>query len=374
MLLRSLNITDFKNIEEARLQFSDKLNGFVGDNAMGKSNILDAIYFLSFAKSFSGVNDNMLIRRGTQAAFVRGQYIKGGADEEVAAALGAKRKSLKRSGKEYKRLSEHIGHFPAVLVAPADLNLVTGTSEERRKFLDMVISQADSRYLDCLIKYNRALEQRNRMLRDNITDTNLFLAIDLTLDANARYIYNVRQQQIQRLAEIHARNYHLIAGDDEPVALAYETQLDRVDDRSLMTLLEQNRQRDFVLRHTSVGIHRDDIDMQINGLPVRRVASQGQAKTFTVALRFAQYQFLAEATRLKPLLLLDDIFDKLDANRVEQIINLVASDAFGQIFITDTNRTHLDHILARANAPASLFGVRDGVTTPLSIPDQTSTI
>jgi DNA replication and repair protein RecF len=364
MILKELSLTNFKNIAEAQLSFSDKLNCFLGDNAMGKSNVLDAIYYLSFAKSFTGVTDAQLIRRGESFAFIKAAYRRRDVDEELVVGLGGRRKSFKRGGKEYKRLSQHIGLFPAVLASPADMSLVTGTAEERRRFLDMVISQADARYLDSLIKYNHLLEQRNRLLRDGANDMNLFLAIETAMDLSAAYIYKARRQYIDRLSEIHRRRYAQIAGEAEATSLRYSTPLDRREDHSLAALFDEYRQRDMILKHTSVGVHRDDLEMMINDMPVRRVASQGQAKTFTVALRFAQYEFLARASNMAPLLLLDDVFDKLDARRVEQIMNVVATDNFGQIFITDTNRKHLDEILSRVNAPHGLWSVKDGVFSP----------
>ena len=362
MILRHISITDFKNVAAASLDFSDKLNCMLGDNGMGKSNLLDAIYFLSYTKSFTGAPDSLLVRRGAPWAHVHGDYLRNGAEDDVNAVLAPGHKSFKRGGKEYRRLSAHIGLFPAVLVSPSDMNLVTGTSEVRRRFVDMVISQADSQYLEHLIRYNRALEQRNRMLKDDTTDYLLFDTIEAGMDVSSRYIIAARQKHIGRIAELHSRYYAVIAGEGEEVAMRYDGPLAGQPDASIADALNRNRERDRVFGYTALGIHRDDLEVSVNGLPLRRTASQGQAKTFTIALRMAQYRFLAESTGLKPLLLLDDIFDKLDATRVSRIIALVASEDFGQIFITDTNRRHLDEIPGHlaADAPCRMWRVKDG--------------
>ncbi len=370
MRLNKLLLTNFKNIAQAELSLSPKLNCFVGNNGMGKSNILDAIYYLSFCKSFTGVNDPLLIRRGESFALVKGQYQRRGVDEELSIGLGGRRKSFRRGGKEYQSLSAHIGTFPAVLVSPGDMSLATGSSEERRRFLDMLISQGDSRYLDALIKYGRALEQRNRMLRDGIDDPTLFDAVETTMDGTATYVVACRRSQVDRLSSIHQRYYHAIGGDaPEQTGLFYRTSLDDDTNGSLKNMLDRVRDRDRILRYTTVGPHRDDLEMTLDTMPLRRTASQGQTKTFTIALRLAQYELLSEQTETTPLLLLDDIFDKLDASRVENIINVVAADTFGQIFITDTNRAHLDEIHSRitSSAPSKLWIVDSGIPTPSPI-------
>ncbi len=359
MILTSLHLTNFKNIGQCALDFSPKINCFLGDNGVGKSNLLDAIHYLSFCKSFSAVPDRMLIRRGENFAIVSGRYMRRGIEEEVVAGLAAdRRKSFKRSGKEYKKLSEHIGLFPLVMVAPADSELINGSGEVRRRFIDMLISQADSRYLDALIRYNQALTQRNSMLRDGIADHNLYIAVEMQMDMAADYIHSVRSARIEALSDIFGRYYAAISDTRETPSLIYRSHLD--GSRRLSDLLDDNRDRDRMLRHTSVGPHRDDIDMMLDGMPARQTASQGQAKTYTIALRFAQYEFLRDITSMSPLLLLDDIFDKLDAGRVERIMKLVATDTFGQIFVTDTNRRHLDEIIALTGGSDAVWSVADG--------------
>ena len=365
MKLRQLSLTNFKNIPEARLEFSGKVNCFLGNNGMGKSNMLDAIYFLSFCKSFSRVPDRMLIRRGEDFAIAKANYERKGIDEELTLGLSSsRRKSLKRGGKEYDRLSTHIGSFPLVMIAPQDIDLIRESGEERRHWLDLVISQSDAVYLENLIRFNRGLEQRNRMLREGVVDANLYAAVEIQMDMTASYIHAVRAQKISELTEIFDRYYKSIAGDEgESVSLSYESALNRPGS-GMQQLLDEARRHDEIVKHTSVGIHRDDIGMTLDSMPLRRIGSQGQCKTFTIALRLAQFEFLRRATGITPLLLLDDIFDKLDASRVERIMNLVTSDSFGQIFITDTNRTHLDEIMRRTGGDYKMWTVDHGVFTP----------
>ena len=365
MRLEELSLTNFKNIPEARLEFSGKVNCFLGNNGMGKSNMLDAIYFLSFCKSFSRVPDKMVIRRGEDFAMARGKYVRKDTDEELTLGLTAgRRKSLRRGGKEYDRLSSHIGSFPLVMVAPQDIDLIRDSGEERRHWMDMVISQSDPLYLDSLIRYNRALEQRNKLLREGSVDPNLYAAVEIVMEMAADYIHSVRAARIAELTVIFDRYYSSIAGSSEHVSLSYQSGLNRPD-ITLQTLLDEARRHDEIVKHTSVGIHRDDIGMDLDGMPMRRTGSQGQCKTFTIALRLAQYDFLHRATGIRPLLLLDDIFDKLDASRVERIMELVISDSFGQIFITDTNRTHLDEIMSRTGGDYRMWMVENGIFSPM---------
>ena len=365
MILRSLALTNFKNIAGASLDFSPKVNCLLGDNGMGKSNLLDAIYFLSFTKSYARVPDSMLIRTGEDFGIVRGTYLRAGAEEEVTAGLRAgMRKTLRRGGKEYRRLSAHIGLFPAVMVAPADLEIVQGGSEERRRFADIIISQGDPAYLEALIRYNQCLEQRNRMLRDGMTDPTLYEAVELTMDTAATAIRRARTAFVERLGALFMHYYAELSASTERPGLTLD--ISGSGHPSLADALSHTRVRDTAVRCTTVGPHRDDIDLSLDGLPLRRTGSQGQIKTFTVALRFAQYRFLADASPVQPLLLLDDIFDKLDAGRVERIIALVSRDDFGQIFITDTNRKHLDEIMDAVGGDYRMWQVERGTFTPIA--------
>ncbi len=365
MILREISITHFKNIRSAALQFSPKINCLLGDNGMGKSNLLDAIHFLSFCKSFTGAPDSMLITQGETFAMVQGQYTRAGAEETITAALQVGRpKSFKRTGKEYRRLSEHIGKFPLVLISPSDMDLITGAGEERRRFLDMLISQASPQYLAALIRYNRGLDQRNRLLRDGASDPSLFLAIEQMMEMDAEVIAQMRRENIQKLTEIFRPYYASISGGAETPDITYTTHLE--PGTRLTDLFNSRRARDVMMRHTTAGPHRDDLEFTVDGLPVRRLASQGQSKTFTIALRLAQYMFLRQSAGAAPLLLLDDIFDKLDSSRVSRIMQLASRPEFGQIFITDTNRSHLDEVVAAASSPYALWTVEGGIFTPVT--------
>lgn len=364
MQIKSLAATNFKNIADARLEFSSKANCFLGDNGMGKSNLLDAVYYLSFCKSFSGLPDNAVVKLGEEFMTLRGTYLRRGTDEEVTVGLQpGRRKSVRRGGKEYDRLSSHIGVFPLVMVSPSDQELVGGSGEERRRFMDQVISQADALYLDHLIRYERALTQRNKMLRDHVVDHHLYEAVELTLARSASYITRARLRWVGELTEIFRPIYASIAADGEVPALELKGHL-AADPEGLPEQLDQCRRHDEIVGHTSVGPHRDDIALWLNRLPVRRAASQGQCKSYTVALRLAQWTFLERVAGFKPLLLLDDIFDKLDARRVERLMEMVSGDRFGQIFITDTNRGHLDAIMERAGGDHRSWLVENGAFTP----------
>lgn len=368
MQLDRLQLIDFKNIPEASLEFSPRFNGFLGRNGMGKSNLLDAIYALSFTKSFTGVQDSAMIRTGAPLFMIKGNYTRRKAPEELTLGLvEGKRKSLKRHGKEYQKISEHIGSFPLVMISPRDNDLVRGAASERRRWIDMVISQSDPVYLDSLMRYANALEQRNRLLRERIHEPTLMEVLEMTLARSAEVIHRTRAEHVAKLQEIFTRRYESMAGAQEQVALTYESELNEPG-MDMATLLERERRRDELLRHTASGTHRDDIGMTLGGLNVRRTASEGQCKTFTIALRMAQYEFLAAATGLKPLLLLDDIFDKLDSERVGRIIELVTGEDFGQIFVTDTNRKHLDELFAPAGGDVRLWNVEAGKFSPISKP------
>ena len=329
---------------------------------MGKSNLLDAVYYLSFCRSFTGANDSLVIKKGEDFALLQAVYLRRGVKEDLNISLGAgkRRKSVKRGGKEYGRLSNHIGVFPCVLISPADMDLVTGAGEVRRRFMDMVISQGNAEYLDSLIKYNNALENRNKLLRSDIRDAALFTAYENVMEIYGGVITQSRRKFVEELSRIHKHYYQEITSTSEEIGLRLITHMDNMPEGSFTDLLDHHRERDRMLGYTSVGPHRDDLEMTLDSLPLRRSASQGQSKTFTIALRLAQYEFLSHNVDVKPLLLLDDIFDKLDSSRVENIINLVSESNFGQIFITDTNRKHLDEILSKHPTEHSLWIVKDG--------------
>ncbi len=372
MQLTHLSLTNFKNIAEASIDLVAGVNCFLGNNGMGKSNLLDAVYMLSFTKSFTGAQDALVINREADMSLIQGDYLRRGAAEHLSLGLGrGRRKSLKRQGKEYRRISEHIGLFPLVLAAPQDIDLIYSGGDERRRWMNMVISQSDSRYLEALMRYNAALQQRNALLRDGAADRNIFEAVEIQMEMAAQYIHDRRRRWVEELRPIFAELYAGISGDGADDAdLSYRSDMDG-EGATLQQLLEAARAHDTAVRHTTVGPHRDDIALTLSSMPLRRTGSQGQCKSFTIALRLAQYEFLRRAVGVKPLLLLDDIFDKLDARRVANIMNMVADRGrFGQILITDTNRKHLDDIVSRLadGADHRLWDVTDGRFTRTAEP------
>lgn len=347
-------------MREVNVSFSPKVNCLIGSNGMGKTNLLDAVYYLSFCKSSVTVNDSQNIFHEEPFFMIQGNYITdSGISEEISCGLKrGEKKQFKRNKKSYERLSDHIGSVPLVMVSPADNVLIAGGSEERRRFVDMVISQYDSEYLNALIRYNRVLQQRNVMLRaDVMPDAEMFSLIEEMMVAEAVRIHQGRKQFVEELVPVFSRFHSIITGGNEEVALLYRSHLNEND---LQELLAASRADDRSLGYTSKGVHRDELVMKLGGYPIRKEGSQGQNKSFLVALKLAQYDFLYRKGGETPILLLDDIFDKLDSNRVEQIVNLVSGDGFGQIFITDVNREHTDGILERIDGAYRLFEVDQG--------------
>jgi len=358
MILRNISIVNFKNIREARLEFSENVNCLLGNNGVGKSNLLDAIYFMSFCKSFSGMPDALLMTSGEDFAMIQAAYSRRGVEESLSMGMArGRRKTLKRNGKEYVKFSQHIGRFPLVISSPQDIDLIRDAGETRRRWMDITLSQSDATYLDNLIRYTRALEQRNAMLREGVVDHTLYDAVEQQMVVTAEVINAARSEWVERLRPIFNKYYNMIADGSEAPSLTYLSQL---RDAPLAQLFDRERRHDEIVKHTSVGIHRDDIEMSLDSMPMRRAGSQGQCKTFVIALRLAQYEFLRESTGLNPLLLLDDIFDKLDSHRVEKIMKIVSMPTFGQIFVTDTNLAHFDEIIANVAGDYRLWRVDNG--------------
>lgn len=359
MILTRLSIVNYKNIPAADLQFSPNVNCFLGNNGMGKTNLLDAIYYLSFCKSFTNVADSQNIRHDEDFFMLQGYYDRSGDTEELYCGMKRRqKKQFKRNKKEYDRLSDHIGFSPLVLVSPADTILIQGLSEERRKFMDLVISQSDKEYLEALIRYNKALLQRNALLKQEIPPTDEMFEIweeQMALPAVA--IYRKRKTFLEEFMPVFQEFYRFISLENESVDMIYESDMDNGD---LAQQLKEVRQRDRILGYTTRGIHRDDLLMNLGEHPMKRIGSQGQNKTFLIALKLAQFDILQKNGHTVPILLLDDIFDKLDANRVEQIIKLVSGERFGQIFITDTNRKYLDQIIVQTGSRFHLYEVKQG--------------
>lgn len=367
MWLKRISILSYKNLEEVELSFSRKLNCIIGKNGMGKTNLMDAVYYLSFCKSATNPIDSQNIQHGHEFFVIQGFYeTDHGEPEEVYCGLKRKqKKQFKRNKKEYSRLSDHIGLIPLVMVSPADSILIGGGSEERRRFMDVVISQFDREYLDALIRYNKALQQRNTLLKaDMEPDDELMLVWEEMMAVAGAVVYRKRKEFIDEFIPVFQSYYSYISQDREQVSLSYESHLEQAD---FLTLLKENRQRDRIMGYSLKGVHKDDLIMKLGEFPIKREGSQGQNKTYLIALKLAQFDFLKRTgSQTTPLVLLDDIFDKLDALRVEQIVKLVSGDNFGQIFITDTNREHLDKILHKLDGDYAVFEVESGTVVERS--------
>ena len=358
MILSRLSIVNFKNIAQADLEFSSGLNCFLGNNGMGKTNLLDALYYLSFCKSSMSLADSQNIRHGEDFFMLQGFYSYDDVCEEIYCGMKRRQKKVfKRNKKEYSRLSDHIGLIPLVMISPADSELIQGGSEERRRFLDLVISQFDKAYLDKLIRYNKALMQRNTLLKQEISDPAMYEIWEEQMALAAADIYRARRRFLAEFVPVFQEFYETISGGNEEVGLTYVSHIERGD---LRDLLAEVRSRDLILGYTSRGVHKDELEMTLGEYPMRRIGSQGQNKTFLIALKLAQFDYLNRNGHTVPLLLLDDVFDKLAAQRMERIITLVSQERFGQIFVTDTNREYLDAIVRRTGGDYRLFKVESG--------------
>ena len=362
MWLKRISILNYKNLEQVDLAFSRKMNCIIGRNGMGKTNLMDAVYYLSFCKSATNPIDSQNICHDQDFFVVQGFYETDDGDpEEVYCGLKRRqKKQFKRNKKEYTRLSDHIGLIPLVMVSPADSLLIAGGSEERRRFMDVVISQFDREYLDALIRYNKALLQRNTLLKAEVEPEEELMAVwEEAMAASGEVVYRKRREFIDEFIPVFQSYYSYISQGREQVSLAYES---HAAEGNLLELLAASRQRDRIMGYSLKGVHKDDLIMQLGDFPIKREGSQGQNKTFLIALKLAQFEFLKRTgSHTTPIVLLDDIFDKLDASRVEQIVKLVAGDSFGQIFITDTNRDHLDKILKKIEGDYKLFEVDNGM-------------
>ena len=357
MILEKLSLINYKNIQSATLELSPKMNCFIGHNGAGKTNVLDAIYYLSFCHSANNPVDSQVIRHGEEFLMIEGMYAP-----KLTITCGLKRgqkKHFKKDKKEYKRLSEHIGLIPVVTVSPSDTLLIEGGSEERRRLMDLVISQYDRSYIEALNRYNKALQQRNTMLKaEEEPDAEVMSLWEEQMASTGEEIYRKRDSFVREMVPVFQHYYERISGNKEQVSLNYVSHCQR---GSLLEVIQRDRLKDRAVGYSLHGIHRDDLEFTLAGHQMKREGSQGQNKTFVVSLKLAQFEFLKRTnTQTTPLLLLDDIFDKLDAQRVEQIVNLVAGDDFGQIFITDTNRDHLDQILSASSHDYKIFYVEDG--------------
>ncbi len=359
MILERLSIINYKNIKEATLELSPKINCFIGHNGAGKTNVLDAVYFLSFCHSAQTTQDSLVINHDEAFFMLEGTYQN---DSPLLIHCAMKRgakKVFKRDKKAYQRLSEHIGLIPIVMISPADSYLIEGSSEERRKLMDVVIAQLDRSYIEALNRYNKALQQRNALLKmeDSEPDPELLTLWEEQMAREGEKIYAKRNEFVEHIIPLFQEFYETISGGHEKVSLNYTSHCQR---GPLLEVIQRDRFKDRAVGYSLHGIHRDDLEITIDGHAMRREGSQGQQKTFVIALKLAMHHLL-KSNDSCPILLLDDIFDKLDSQRVEQIVKLVASNQFGQIFITDTNREHIDQILRHGDFDYKLYDVKDGV-------------
>jgi DNA replication and repair protein RecF len=368
MYLQKLTITNFKNYGEATLQFSDKINCFIGDNGAGKTNLLDAIHYLSFCKSYFNPVDTQNIRHQEAFFAIHGTYMKSSDSPDVISCIQKfdQRKVFKINQKEYERLADHIGLFPLVMVSPYDRDLINEGSEVRRKYLDGVISQFDKAYLDDLISYNKALAQRNALLK-HFADTRTFNSASLEiwdrqLTGYGHKIHDKRAAFLKDFVPVFQHYFEFISEGKEKVSIEYTSQL---FERELDELLAVSVERDRQAKYTTHGIHKDDLELVISGYPLKKFGSQGQQKSFVVAIKLAQFDYTRDIKGFKPVLLFDDIFDKLDDKRVHQIIRLVSENSFGQVFITDTQQSRIEQVFKAVDIENRIFGISEGTVTRL---------
>lgn len=357
MILQKLSLLNYKNFEAETFEFDPKINCFVGNNGVGKTNALDAIYHLSFGKSYFNPITIQNIKHGEDFFVIEGAYLKNDSQEKIViSAKRGQKKIIKRNAKAYEKFSDHIGFLPLVIISPADRDLIIEGSETRRKFIDGVISQRDNVYLQSLIKYNRVLVQRNSLLKyfaanhtfnqDNIDIYNE------QLHSLGTSIYGKRTAFLEEFFPIFLKRYQSISSGQEEVNLTYESQLQEND---LLSLLQNNLTRDKMSQYTNYGIHKDDLIFEIDGHPIKKFGSQGQQKSYLIALKLAQFDFIKIHSKTNPILLLDDIFDKLDETRVEHLINLVDKENFGQLFISDTHAERTEEVIKKVHQTYKMF-------------------
>jgi len=365
MILKSLSLINYKNFVSRSFDFDPKINCFVGNNGVGKTNVLDAIYHLSFGKSYFNPITSQNIHHGTDFFVVDGHYEKEEREEKViVSAKKGQKKVIKRNGKLYERFADHIGFLPLVIISPADRDLIIAGSETRRKFMDGVISQSDTSYLSNLLNYTKALSQRNALLKyfaaNNTFDSDTLSIYDDQLCQYGNPIFEKRQAFIAKFAPIFQERYEAISGGTEQVSLQYASKL---SESPLEHLLTNALNKDRMLQYSSAGIHKDDLQFEIDGHPIKKFGSQGQQKSFLIALKLAQFDFIKAENKLTPILLLDDIFDKLDEKRVAHIIALVNTAHFGQIFISDTHPERTEGIIKEIRQSYELFHLEQNINT-----------
>lgn len=363
MWLKNITLLNFKNYASAELDFSDTINAFVGNNGAGKTNLLDGIHYLCLCKSYFNPVDIHQIKSGEDLFLIQGDFDRNEREEKISCGLKRnQKKQFKRNKKEYEKLADHIGLFPVVMISPYDINIIMEGSEERRRFIDNVISQTDAAYLDELIQYNKYLLNRNALLKQaavqrKMPDPALMEIIETQLVNSGEQIFEKRKQFMDDFILLFDKYYRFISNEAEDAGLVYLSQL---NEERFPVLLQKSAARDKVLERTTTGIHKDDLQFTLSGMPLKRSGSQGQQKSFLIALKLAQYVYLQRFKGFKPILLLDDIFDKLDNRRVHKLMEMVSHHDFGQIFITDTSRERVVSIFNEIGVALKLFDVSEG--------------
>ena len=357
MILKSITLTNYKSFSAKTVDLDPKINCFIGSNGVGKSNVLDAIYHLSFGKSYFNPISSQNIKHGEDFFAIKGSY-RNESKEEVVIINFKKndKKVIKRNNKKYEKFSDHIGFIPLVIISPSDRNLIAEGSDIRRKFIDSVISQSDKKYLENLINYNKILTQRNSLLKlifkNKNFDKQTIQVYDSQLESIGEKIHMKRKMFLNHFIPVFKDKYKSISNNNEDVDIRYKTDLEF---DKLSVLLQENIEKDMFLQYTSKGVHKDDLVFNINDYSVKKFGSQGQQKSLLIALKLSQFDFLKSQNKNNPILLLDDIFDKLDKNRVKQIINLVSADDFGQIFISDTDEERTIESIKEINNSNKIF-------------------
>ena len=363
-VLEKIVISDFRNIELQDLEFSPNVNCISGNNGEGKTNLLDAIYYLSMTKSAFSTSDKFNFRHGVDEFSLSGTYrMENGLSSRFSMKISSKGdKKLRRDDKSYNKVSDHVGALPIVMVSPADISLVSESGEERRRFVNAVLSQMDREYMSAMQQYNRLLLQRNRMLKEMDPDRSLLEVIDMRMSALADPIYEARRKFVEDIKPVVSQYYKDVSGGSELVGIEYDSELSKA---SLDMLLEASYEKDRIMKYTTSGIQRDDFIFTMNGHPIRRYGSQGQQKSFLVSLKFAQYEIMKRNYGFAPILLLDDVFDKLDMGRISNLLQMVASNDFGQIFITDSNKVRMSGIVDRLTQDRAYYETVSGTFTRL---------
>lgn len=357
MFLKNLSLLHYKNLNSAEFEFDTKINCLVGNNGVGKTNVLDGIYHLSFGKSYFNPITSQNINHNADFFVIEGNFQKNNRAEHIlSSAKRGQKKVIKRNNKAYEKVSEHIGFIPTVIISPADRDLIMEGSDTRRKFMDGVISQSDQSYLNDLLKYSKLVSQRNSLLKyfaaNNSFERDTLEVYNMQMSEIGQRLFIKRNQFLKKFIPIFNKRYADITNNKEQVAIKYKSQL---TNNGLKSLLEENLQKDMALQYTSVGVHKDDLSFEIEDHPIKKFGSQGQQKSFIIALKLAQFDFIKEISQVNPILLLDDIFDKLDELRVAHIVSLVAKDELGQIFITDTHADRTEKVVKSSNQSYKIF-------------------